>query len=606
MDIDSYGSKQQWTAYRSRGSTFLLPRMDGRSRQSTPMFRTRTKSTPTFDILRSLDILNGSCDDDDRNNGESMNKKNGILQNIYSTGDSYNYINNNNNNNNNDPLSIVLPPLFERQRSASPRSVSGIGSTVFNTTNNNNHKSCRYNNNNNNGSHHCVVETSPRADFCDAMDLDKEEYYPEGYLNIDPLPLTTTASNDLRHLLREYIGPDAVQDILPKTKLTFYDDTQNRLNLIDDDDDDYDDDDDMGTIDKVDDEDGEDDIGGTATTSVSKEWGFPPAFVTTIENKQQPTEKGTVPRTDQRTDRKVISKKEDNNNKKKTKPNKGKPVSKTKVSIKQKKGGKTIPWSEIRKKIKIPSFLSASDKATMESESNGNPSGTTESSSGSYSNDTAATTTTTAGESAAASAADRGDKKLIEEHIWNKHYRKLRAFYDANGNSNVLRSDPDKQLSGWVKRQRNNLKEGRLTPSQIRRLNDLGFVWNRLEGAWYQKYNQLKAFERKHGRCDVPTKFNRSLAEWVQRQRREYASQQSSMTHTRITKLEALPTWNWLKRSLQKKQQQEKYGENDEDPDLILYLDKDDEEDEENEDDEDEDEEQDESEEVQDPDEILL
>ncbi|VEU44340.1 unnamed protein product, partial [Pseudo-nitzschia multistriata] len=90
---------------------------------------------------------------------------------------------------------------------------------------------------------------------------------------------------------------------------------------------------------------------------------------------------------------------------------------------------------------------------------------------------------------------DVDEQTRIIEHTWDHNYNRLVKFYEANGHSNVLRSDPDKQLSGWVKRQRNNLKDQKLSASQIQKLDDLKFVWNRLEGAWYDKYDMLVAFE---------------------------------------------------------------------------------------------------------------
>mmetsp|Transcript_17624 Transcript_17624/g.48742 ORF Transcript_17624/g.48742 Transcript_17624/m.48742 type:complete len:379 (+) Transcript_17624:639-1775(+) len=148
-------------------------------------------------------------------------------------------------------------------------------------------------------------------------------------------------------------------------------------------------------------------------------------------------------------------------------------------------------------------------------------------------------------------AKELTDHSVVEENTriiektWEQNYLRLLRFYQKHGHSNVLRSDPDKQLSGWVKRQRNNLKDQKLSESQIRRLNNLGFVWNRLEGAWYDKYDLLVEYASKNGSCEVPTKYNRSLAEWTQRQRREYRNQAPTMTPQRKEKLSEIPSWSW-------------------------------------------------------------
>jgi len=136
----------------------------------------------------------------------------------------------------------------------------------------------------------------------------------------------------------------------------------------------------------------------------------------------------------------------------------------------------------------------------------------------------------------------------IIERTWNKNYQDLVQYHAKNGNSNVLRSDPNKQLSGWVKRQRNNLKDGKLSPNKIILLNELDFVWNRTDGAWYKKFCQLVVFEQKFGHSYVTARYDRSLAEWCQRQRREYKNDPTKMPGERVQKLEALNGWSWDKR----------------------------------------------------------
>lgn len=136
---------------------------------------------------------------------------------------------------------------------------------------------------------------------------------------------------------------------------------------------------------------------------------------------------------------------------------------------------------------------------------------------------------------------------------WNDQYRILVDFYNLNGHSSVLRSDTNKALSGWVKRQRNNRKDGKLTQYQIDSLDGLNFVWHRTNDAWNIKYNMLIDYYRQYGEgSSVFCKLNRQLAEWVQRQKREYRSNlnspdrmQKGMEQTRIDALERLPGWTW-------------------------------------------------------------
>lgn len=160
---------------------------------------------------------------------------------------------------------------------------------------------------------------------------------------------------------------------------------------------------------------------------------------------------------------------------------------------------------------------------------------------------------------------------LLIEKSWLASYNRLLEYYGTNGHSSVLRSDPDKKLSGWVKRQRNNRREGKLSQEKIDKLDTLNFVWHRLDFAWDSKYNMLIEYQKAHHTCDISTGINRPLAEWTQRQRREYRNRQifmaqhnginpetvykgtelfskkgTLMSADRVEALEKIPGWFWL------------------------------------------------------------
>ena len=142
---------------------------------------------------------------------------------------------------------------------------------------------------------------------------------------------------------------------------------------------------------------------------------------------------------------------------------------------------------------------------------------------------------------------DHSADPSLNEATWKWHYENLVQYHAIHGDSNVLRSDSNKRLSGWVKRQRDNLKDGRLSPYKILLLNKLHFVWNRNDAKWCKKFNRLVRFQKRFRHCYVNDKFDRSLAEWAQRQRREYKDGKISMTDARVKKLEALQGWSWKK-----------------------------------------------------------
>ena len=73
-------------------------------------------------------------------------------------------------------------------------------------------------------------------------------------------------------------------------------------------------------------------------------------------------------------------------------------------------------------------------------------------------------------------------------------------------------------LGGWVDEQR--LKKEQITPEQLNRLNELGFVWEIVN--WELGYKHLVTYKEEFGDCLVPMSFKSSqfnLGSWVNKQR---------------------------------------------------------------------------------------
>jgi hypothetical protein len=430
-------------------------------------------------------------------------------------------------------ISAILPPLFERQRSDSPRSVSKISSL-----------SCL------GKEYHVVADVNGDDNGITAEAV--------------PLPLTTSASTELRHLIQDYFGPNSciLNNLLPKTKLTFYADSEefNKSGRVDPDYDGMD----TGIKEmesemkdaeaKIDafelrqllpdfTEDAEklhlkflvspedyvsgDIISSKMSTQNSLDSDSRITHAPTITESHQPS---VGPKNN--------SERPAPRNKKVLKPSRKKTITKSKKRASKAK----LSTNKImnKKQTTVGSKIIAKNMFTAKKP--------TEKIMGSQENrkrELKKVIEKKTSKKAKVIHAEYPESTNVDKSIWDQNYMKLMAFYIKNGHSNVLRSDPDRQLSGWVKRQRNNLKENRLSNYHIRCLNEIDFVWNRLESAWYDKYNMLKEYAAVYGKADVPSSYNRSLAEWTQRQRREYRSSRKIMTTTRIVKLEAIPNWSW-------------------------------------------------------------
>lgn len=103
------------------------------------------------------------------------------------------------------------------------------------------------------------------------------------------------------------------------------------------------------------------------------------------------------------------------------------------------------------------------------------------------------------------------------------------------------------------------IEEGKRTSMndmKLEALESIGFTWAKRKGeaSWMHKYHELEAFLRKHGHCNVATKYapNPALGRWVSTQRSEYKKFQKSrrsggggnkskhMTQTKIDMLNGL------------------------------------------------------------------
>ena len=112
---------------------------------------------------------------------------------------------------------------------------------------------------------------------------------------------------------------------------------------------------------------------------------------------------------------------------------------------------------------------------------------------------------------------------------WDTWFGKLTEFRKRFEHCNVeagWKENPS--LGGWVSAQRGRRKKGALGDDQIRRLDELGFVWDyqrvKAQETWCKWYRELEAYTREHGNPHVPRTYsNTKLASWVwiQRQRKK-------------------------------------------------------------------------------------
>eukprot|EP00957_Ditylum_brightwellii_P057976 4395799-Ditylum_brightwellii.AAC.1 len=119
------------------------------------------------------------------------------------------------------------------------------------------------------------------------------------------------------------------------------------------------------------------------------------------------------------------------------------------------------------------------------------------------------------------------------EQLWKDKFDQLCAFKAQNGHCNVSKFDAQKKsLGGWVNQQRFLYKKNTLSSSRTEQLNSIGFIWDKRDQLWKDKFDQLCAFKAQNGHCNI-SKFdeqNKSLWVWVNQHRVLYKKYALSST----------------------------------------------------------------------------
>ena len=98
----------------------------------------------------------------------------------------------------------------------------------------------------------------------------------------------------------------------------------------------------------------------------------------------------------------------------------------------------------------------------------------------------------------------------------------------------------DTNLGLWVESQRQSFKNGLLSPDQIKRLEELGFVWEQLTAQWdymFSLYVEWK--ENNEGESPRLLVYkDTNLGNWIARQRTEHRLGRARLSSERIKRLE--------------------------------------------------------------------
>jgi hypothetical protein len=130
----------------------------------------------------------------------------------------------------------------------------------------------------------------------------------------------------------------------------------------------------------------------------------------------------------------------------------------------------------------------------------------------------------------------------VHARWWEAGFSQLAAFKKQFGHCLVPKGWKDNlTLGDWVSTQRTN--RNRISPQRRRRLTKLGFVWRLIamspRKAWEERYQELAAFKKRFGHCEVPLNWreNSPLGLWVRRQRGRDKEHLSATQAARLTRM---------------------------------------------------------------------
>jgi len=127
------------------------------------------------------------------------------------------------------------------------------------------------------------------------------------------------------------------------------------------------------------------------------------------------------------------------------------------------------------------------------------------------------------------------------EISWEKMFETLTTYKNVHRHCHVPKRYPENpSLASWVQNQRHANKNGTISEEHIRKLNEIGFIWNPYEVYWEKMYAMLVDFVNEYGHCKVPFNWheNSQLSRWFFAQRN--LKRKGELSQQRIEKLEKL------------------------------------------------------------------
>ena len=117
----------------------------------------------------------------------------------------------------------------------------------------------------------------------------------------------------------------------------------------------------------------------------------------------------------------------------------------------------------------------------------------------------------------------------VDKFLWEQKFEAAQRYFQEPGNLQVparyMTSD-ETRFGAWIHSARDDYRSGRLDEASIRRLEDIGMVWDGISNRWEWNYQAAQAFYREHGDLKVPSKYvsadGLNLGMWIHSTRKSY------------------------------------------------------------------------------------
>lgn len=108
----------------------------------------------------------------------------------------------------------------------------------------------------------------------------------------------------------------------------------------------------------------------------------------------------------------------------------------------------------------------------------------------------------------------------LNNDIFADNLSKLEIFIKENNQYPTKKSNYS--LFNFVSDLRKNYKNGRLSDDKVKALNNMGFIWDKLEYEWNKKYNLCKEYKKMNGKLPIATTIykNENIGYWIGTQKK--------------------------------------------------------------------------------------